>query len=300
MDLNPEVNKKAEELTNSEGGFPGQQQDPPGLTSKMDPRPDHGEDTWVGHGRLEGLKALITGGDSGIGRAVAIAYAREGADVAISYLPEEESDAKDTAQWIEKAGRKAVLLPGDITDEPTCRKVVDDAVDQLRGLDILVNNAGFQMARKAGIENVDSDRLDRVMKTNLYAMFWATQQAVPHLKKGASIINTTSVQSYDPSETLLDYAATKAAITNFTMNLAQDLGERGIRVNAVAPGPIWTPLQPSTQTEDKLEKFGSDTALGRSGQPSELAGAYVFLACPAEASYVSAAVVGVTGGKPVF
>lgn len=300
MNLHPHVAEKAEELVNDKGGFPAQTQEPPGLTSEMKPLPDHGEESWVGRGRLTDLKALITGGDSGIGRAAAIAYAREGADVAISYLAEEQSDAEDTARWIEKAGRKAVLLPGDLRDEATARKVVDDAVEALGGLDILVNNAAFQMGRGDGISSISTEQLDRTMKTNLYAMFWVTQQALPHLKKGASIINTTSVQSYDPSDSLMDYAATKAAITNFTMSLAGELGEKGIRVNAVAPGPIWTPLQPATQPEKKIEEFGGNTALGRSGQPSELAGAYVFLASPEEASYVSAAVIGVTGGRPVF
>ncbi|GAB3712306.1 SDR family oxidoreductase [Mariniluteicoccus flavus] len=300
MTLHPDVARTAESKTNDKGGFPAQQQDPPGLTSEMTPLPDHGEESWEGHGRLKGLKALITGGDSGIGRAVAIAYAREGADVAISYLAEEQSDAEDTKQWIEKAGVKAVLLPGDLRDEDTARKVVDDAVAELDGLDILVNNAAFQYARGEGLADISTEQLDRTLKTNLYAMFWVTQQALPHLKKGASVINTTSVQSYAPSETLMDYAATKAAITNFTMNLAGELGEKGIRVNAVAPGPIWTPLQPATQKPEKVEQFGGDAALGRAGQPSELAGAYVFLASPKEASYVSAAVIGVTGGKPVF
>ncbi|OYO18627.1 NAD(P)-dependent dehydrogenase [Enemella dayhoffiae] len=300
MGTESEVASKAESLVNDKGGFPKQLQEPPGLTSEMTPLPDHGEESWVGHDRLKGLKALITGGDSGIGRAVAIAYAREGADVAISYLSEEQPDAEDTKRWIEKAGRKAVLLPGDLRDEDTARKVVDDAVAELGGIDVLVNNAAFQMGRGQGLESISTEQLDRVMKTNLYAMFWVTQQALPHLKKGASVINTTSVQAYDPSESLMDYAATKAAITNFTMNLAAELGERGIRVNAVAPGPIWTPLQPATQPEEKVEQFGGDTPLGRAGQPSELAGAYVFLAAPGEASYVSATILGVTGGKPIF
>lgn len=300
MTLNPEVNRRAESLTTADGAFAPQQQDPPGLTDEMIPVPDHGEDTYRGSGKLTDLKALITGGDSGIGRAVALAFAREGADVAISYLPEEEADAQATRALIELAGRKAVLLPGDIREEQVCRLVVDDAVQALGGLDILVNNAAFQMARGSGLESITTAQLDRVMKTNLYAMFWASQQALPHLNKGASIINTTSVQAYSPSESLMDYAATKAAVTNFTVNLAAELGERGIRVNAVAPGPIWTPLQPATQPEEKLAKFGSDTPLGRAGQPSECAGAYVFLASPADASYVSGTVLGVTGGKPIF
>ncbi|WP_040155260.1 SDR family oxidoreductase [Mobilicoccus massiliensis] len=300
MSTHPEVAQNAENLVTDKGGFPAQQQTPPGLTSEMNPRPDHGEETYTGCGKLEGLKALITGADSGIGRAVAIAYAREGADVALSYMAEESSDAEDTAEWIRKAGRKAVLLPGDIREESVCKKLVQDAVDELGGLDILVNNAGFQMGRRDSMLDITSEELDRTFKTNLYAMFWITQAAVPHLKKGASIINSTSVQAYQPSPGLMDYAATKAAITNFTVNLASELGEKGIRVNAVAPGPVWTPLQPATQPAEKIENFGADTPLGRAGQPSELAGAYVYLASPRDASYVSGAVIGVTGGKAVF
>ena len=300
MELRPTVATNAEKLVNTKGGFPAQQQEAPGLTEPMEPRPDHGEESWVGRGRLEGLKALITGGDSGIGRAVAIAFAREGADVAISYMDEEQPDAEETRRWIEEAGRKAVLVPGDIRDETVARQMVDDAVKGLGGLDILVNNAGYQMGRGEGILSVDTEQLQRTFETNIYAMFWITQQALPHLKAGASIINTTSVQSYDPSESLMDYADTKAAITNFTMNLAAELGEKGIRVNTVAPGPIWTPLQPATQPEKKVEEFGGKTPFGRAGQPSECAGAYVFLASPEEASYVSGTVLGITGGRPIF
>ncbi len=295
------IDRTARSLTTADGGFPAQEQQPPGLTSRMDPHPDHGEETWVGRDRLAGLKALITGGDSGIGRAVAIAFAREGADVAINYLPEEQSDAEDTASWIEKAGRKAVLVPGDLSIEQVARTVVDQAVAGLGGLDILVNNAAFQWGRREqGLASVRTDELDQIMKVNLYALVWVTQQALPHLGQGASIINVSSIQAYDPSEALLDYAATKAAINNMTVNLAQELGERGIRVNAVAPGPIWTPLQPATKDGDSLPTFGADTPLGRPGQPAELAGAFVFLASPLEASYVSGTVLGVTGGKPVF
>lgn len=292
--------ERAEDLVNDQGGFPPQQQEPPGLTGEMTPTPDHGEETYRGSGKLQGLRALVTGGDSGIGRAVALAYAREGADVAISYLPEEQVDADDTRRLVEDAGRRAVLVPGDLTQEAACRGLVDDAVGQLGGLDILVNNAGYQMGRGEGLESISTEQLDRVLKTNLYALFWVTQAALPHLKKGASIINCASIQAYDPSTTLLDYAATKAAIINFTVNLAGDLGSRGIRVNAVAPGPIWTPLQPATQEEKKIESFGADTPLGRAGQPAEVAPAFVFLASPADASYVSGTVLGVTGGKPVF
>jgi NAD(P)-dependent dehydrogenase (short-subunit alcohol dehydrogenase family) len=266
----------------------------------MTPRPDHGESSYEGSGKLAGYRTLITGGDSGIGRAVAIAFAREGADVAIGYLPDEQQDAEETARWVEEAGRKAVLLPGDIRDEPTAREVVDRAAAELGGLDVLVNNAGFQYARRESIADITSEELDRTFKTNLYALFWITQQALTHIGEGGSIINNASIQAYEPSTTLLDYASTKAAITNFTVNLAAEVGERGIRVNAVAPGPIWTPLQPATQLPGKIEKFGSDTPLGRAGQPAELAPAFVFLASNVTASYVSGTVLGVTGGKPVF
>lgn len=266
----------------------------------MDPRPDHGEETYVGHGRLSGLRCVITGGDSGIGRATAIAFAREGADVALSYLPDEEVDAQESARWVTQAGRRAVLCPGDLTERATCEAVVARAVDELGGLDVLVNVAGVQMARDDGIADMSPERIDRVLKTNLYALFWLIQAALPHLQSGSSIINTTSIQAYQPSTSLLDYAATKAAINNLTVNLAAELGTRGIRVNAVAPGPIWTPLQPATQLPEKIENFGTDTPLGRAGQPAECAGAYVFLASPREAGYVSGTVVGVTGGKPVF
>lgn len=295
------VDKSAQALAGDKGGFPAQEQQPPGLTPPMDPYPDHGEESWVGRDRLAGLKALITGGDSGIGRAVAIAYAREGADVAINYLAEEQSDAEETRTWVEKAGRTCVLLPGDLTDEAVARGIVDDAASALGGLDIVVNNAGFQWARREnGLADVTTDEMDRVFKTNLYALFWVTQQALTYLGKGASIINVSSIQAYDPSESLIDYAATKAAINNFSVNLAADLGLKGIRVNAVAPGPIWTPLQPATKPGEGMPTFGGDTPLGRAGQPSELAGAFVFLASPAEASYVSGTVIGVTGGRPVF
>jgi NAD(P)-dependent dehydrogenase (short-subunit alcohol dehydrogenase family) len=295
-----DVNRQAEQLVNEQGGFPKQQQEPPGLTTEMEPKPDHGEQTYKGSGRMQGLRALITGGDSGIGRAVAIAFAREGADVAISYMEEEHSDAEETRRWISEAGRKAVLLPGDLRDEATCKQVGERAVQELGGLDVLVNNAGYQMARTPTIEDITTEQLDRVFKTNIYAMFWLTQTVVPHLTKGASIINCASIQAYDPSPSLLDYASTKAAIVNFTVNLAGQLGEKGIRVNAVAPGPIWTPLQPATQPEEKIDKFGGDTPLGRAGQPAEVAPAFVFLASPSDASYVSGTVLGVTGGKPVF
>jgi NAD(P)-dependent dehydrogenase (short-subunit alcohol dehydrogenase family) len=276
-------------------GFPRQEQEQPGLTGRTDPTPDHGEESYRGSGRLAGMRALITGGDSGIGRAVAIAYAREGADVAISYLPEEEDDARDTAQWIEKAGRVAVRMPGDVRSEDQCAQLVERTVSELGGLDILVLNAGYQENRD-GLENIPTAEIERVFDTNLFAPMWIARAAIPHLKPGASIITTSSIQAFNPSPKLIDYAMTKAAQVAFTRALAQELGERGIRVNAVAPGPIWTPIIPATSWPDSLPEFGQDTPLGRAGQPAELAPAYVFLASP-EASYVSGAIVPVTGGK---
>lgn len=273
-----------------------QSQPEPGLDAKLTPRADHGEATYVGSKRLQGRKALITGGDSGIGRAVAIAFAREGADVVINYLQEEESDAKDVINEIEKAGVKAVAIPGDITNEAFCKQLVDSAAAELGGIDILVNNAGKQVFVEA-LDDLSSEQFEKTFKTNVFAMFWITKAAVPHMPKGGSIINTTSIQSYQPSPGLLDYASTKGAITAFTKSLAKMLAEKGIRVNAVAPGPIWTPLQPSHgQPQEKLVKFGDDTPLGRPGQPAELAPAYVFLASQ-ESSYITAEVIGVTGGN---
>ncbi|MGN6273200.1 MAG: SDR family oxidoreductase [Protaetiibacter sp.] len=276
-------------------GFPKQEQEQPGLTSRTDPTPDHGEESYRGSGRLAGMRALITGGDSGIGRAVAIAYAREGADVAISYLPEEEDDARETSQWIEKAGRVAVRMPGDVRSEDQCSELVERTVSELGGLDILVLNAGYQENRD-GLENIPTAEIERVFDTNLFAPMWIARAAIPHLRPGASIITTSSIQAFNPSPKLIDYAMTKAAQVAFTKALAQQLGGRGIRVNAVAPGPIWTPLIPATSWPDSLPEFGQDTPLGRAGQPAELAPAYVFLASP-EASYVSGAIVPVTGGK---
>ncbi|GAA0506688.1 SDR family oxidoreductase [Deinococcus depolymerans] len=279
--------------------FPRQPQDAPGLASAMQPLPDHGEDSYVGLGRLQGRRALITGADSGIGRAVAIAFAREGADVALSYLPQEEQDAREVVALIEAAGRKAVALPGDITDEAFSRGLVTRAVQELGGLDILVNNAGKQVSQP-GIADITTEQFDLTFRTNVYAMFWLTQEAVRHMGAGASIINTTSIQAYRPSPNLLDYASTKAAIVAFTQALAQQLGARGIRVNAVAPGPFWTPLQPSGgQPQEKVMQFGKDTPLGRPGQPAELAAMYVFLASQ-ESSYTSGSTLGATGGMVLF
>ena len=281
--------------------FPPQQQEPPGLTDEMHPRPDHGEESYEGHGRLDGKRALVTGGDSGIGRAVALAFAREGADVAFTFMTEEKADAEATIELIHSAGRKSVAIEADLRDRDTCDRVVFETLDLLGGLDILVNNAGFQMARDESIDAIDDERLDRIFKTNLYALFWVTRAAVPHLRESRGcIINNSSIQAYEPSTSFLDYAATKAAINNFTVNLAAELGPDGIRVNAVAPGPIWTPLQPSTQPVEKVQTFGADTPLGRAGQPAEVAPAFVFLASERDAGYVSGTVLGVTGGKPVF
>jgi len=270
----------------------------PGLTADMDTEPDHGEDSYRGSNRLTGKRAIITGGDSGIGRAVAIAFSREGADVLIAYLPDEEEDAQATVQLIEKAGRKAVAVPGDIREEAHCTAIVEKALSDLGGVDILVNNAAYQMAQENGIFDITTEQFDRVMKTNLYAMFWLSKAAVPHMQPGSTIINTASIQGYQSSPELLDYATTKAGIIAFTKALGAGLAEQGIRVNAVAPGPIWTPLIPATMSEEKVESFGEDTPMGRAGQPAELAPAYVFFASQ-ESSYVSGEVLGVTGGKPL-
>ncbi len=274
------------------------ERDQPGLTTETLPRPDCGEDSYVGSGRLMGRVALITGGDSGIGRAVAIAFAREGADVAISYLPEEEQDARSTADLVRAAGRRVALLPGDIRDETHCGELVGETVAQLGALDILVLNAAYQKDR-SGIDAIELSELDRVIRTNLYAPVLIARAAVPRLRAGSAIIVTTSIQAYDPSPGLFDYAATKAALANLPASLARELGPRGIRVNAVAPGPIWTPLIPATGwPPEKVRDFGLDTPLGRAGQPAELAGAYVYLASDA-ASYVSGAILPVTGGRPL-
>jgi NAD(P)-dependent dehydrogenase (short-subunit alcohol dehydrogenase family) len=276
--------------------FPKQQQPWPGLASRMTPKPDHGETSYKGSGRLIGRKALVTGGDSGIGRAAVIAFAREGADVAFNYLPAEEPDAREVVELIRAAGRKAVPLPGDIRTEAFCQKLVGDAVRELGGLDILVNNAARQHAVNS-ITDISSEQFDDTFKTNVYAMFWISKAAMPHLGPGATIINTSSVNAYEPSEYIIDYAATKGAIMIFTKGLAKQLASKGIRVNAVAPGPFWTPLQPSGgQQPDAVVEFGKETPIGRPGQPAELAAVYVLLASP-ESSYATGQVYGAVGGR---
>jgi NAD(P)-dependent dehydrogenase (short-subunit alcohol dehydrogenase family) len=276
--------------------FKEQSQPWPGLVSKMDPRPDHGEKSYKGTGRLKGRKALITGGDSGMGRAAAIAYAREGADVAINYFPTEEEDAREVIQLIKAEGRKAVAIPGDLRDEAFCKSLVEQAIRGLGGLDIVVNNAARQQT-KASILDISTEDFDATMKTNIYAPFWIIKAALPYLKPGASIIGTSSVQAYAPSEDLYDYAQTKAATTNYIKSLAKQLGPKGIRVNGVAPGPIWTPLQVSGgATMEKLKEFGGQTPMGRPGQPAELASIYVQLAAN-DASYATGQIYGASGGE---
>ncbi|WP_121118756.1 SDR family oxidoreductase [Croceibacterium ferulae] len=278
--------------------FRKQPQAAPGLARKMDPQPDHGETSYTGSGRMAGRRALITGGDSGIGRAAAIAYAREGADVAISYLPDEEADAAEVIALIEAEGRIALALPGDVTDEGWCRTLVEQTVEKLGGLDILVVNAGRQQTRP-DVSEVSSEDFDRTMKTNLYALHWIAQAAVPHMPAGSAVITTASVQAYDPSAHLLDYATTKAGIVAYTKGLAKQLIEKGIRANVVAPGPFWTVLQPSGgQTQEAVQKFGSQSEFGRPGQPVEIAPVYVLLASQ-EGSYITGEVYGVTGGAGV-
>lgn len=276
--------------------FPKQSQPWPGLARDMTPRPDHGETSYVGHDRLRGRRALITGGDSGIGRAAAIAFAREGADVAINYLPAEEPDASEVIELIRKAGRKAVAIPGDLRDEAFCQQLVETAVRELGGLDVLVNNAARQQSHDS-ILDISTEAFDWTFKTNIYAPFWLSKAAIPHLATGSAIINTASVNSYDPGENLLDYASTKGAILIFTKGLAKQLAKRGIRVNAVAPGPFWTPLQVcGGQTQEKLQKFSADTPMGRAGQPAEIAAVYVLLASK-ESSYATGQVYGMSGGR---
>ena len=278
--------------------FPYQLQAVPGKASRMDPVPDHGETSYQGSGKLKGRRALVTGGDSGIGRAAAIAFAREGADVAISYLPEEKSDAQQVLKLIEAEGRKAVALPGDITNEPWCRELVATAVKEMGGLDILVINAGHQQSRK-DISEVSNEDFDKTMKTNLYAMHWIAQAAIPHLPAGASVITTASVVAYEPMAILLDYVTTKAGIVAYTKALAKQLLKKGIRANVVAPGPFWTPLQSSGgQPPEAVMKFGSKSQYGRPGQPVEIAPVYVLLASQ-EGSFINGEVFGVTGGVGV-
>ena len=276
---------------------PAQKQDVPGTLGEMDPKPDHGEESYRGSGRLTGKAAVITGGDSGIGRAVAIAFAREGADVLISYLNEHE-DAEDTKKYVEEAGRKCVLVPGDLADRAHQKTIIPKAVEAFGRVDVLVNNAAFQMSHDS-VEEVSDEEWDHTLALNLTAMFTLTKHALPHMQSGASIINSSSVNSDNPSPNLIAYAMTKAAIANFTASLAQMLAEKGIRANSVAPGPVWTPLIPATMPEEKVESFGQQVPLGRPAQPAELAPVYVLLASD-EASYVSGARVAVTGGKPIL
>lgn len=273
-------------------------QSPPATQQAMSEKPDCGERSYQGSGRLGGRKALLTGADSGIGRAVAIAFAREGADVAIGYLPAEQQDAEEVARYVREAGRKAVLLPGDVSQEGFCQRLVADGAKQLGGLDILVNNAG-RMGKTAGLLETSTERFDELMKTNIYSIFWITKAAVPHMRPGAAIINTTSIQAFEPSASIFDYAITKAAIANFTKGLSEPLMQKhGIRINAVAPGPIWTPLQEADGEEQKLRNLGSNTPYKRPGQPVELAPVYVLLASE-QASYITGEIYGVTGGMGI-
>lgn len=277
--------------------FPNQKQEPPGTESELTPKADHGETSYKGSGKLTGRKAIITGGDSGIGRAVAIAFAREGADVLISYL-NEHKDARETAKYVEDAGQKAVLVPGDIQSEEHCKLIVRKAVEEFGGLDILVNNAAYQMSHES-LQEITSEEIDRTFRTNVFAMYYLCKAAEPHLKPGSTVVNTTSVNAYKPSPGLLAYAPTKGAIQNFTAALGQLWAEKGIRVNCVAPGPIWTPLIPSTMPPEKVKSFGQDVPLGRAGQPVELAPAFVLLASQ-DSSYMTSSTIQVTGGTPTI
>ena len=277
--------------------FPEQEQEHPGLDSEMQPEPDYGYETYRGHGRLEGKAAIITGGDSGIGRAVALAFAREGADVLISYLDEEESDAQETARVVEEAGKKAVKVSGDISEEPHCQHVVEKAVEEFGKVDVLVNNAAYQMTFDA-ITEIPSDLLVHTFKTNIIAMFWLCKAAIPHMSEGSSIINVSSIQAYQPSPPLLPYSSTKGAIVTFTKGLAQEVIQQGIRVNSVAPGPVWTPILPASMPAEQVSQFGGTSPMGRPAQPAELAPAFVFLASQ-ESSFVNGEILGVTGGQPL-
>lgn len=276
--------------------FPEQPQKAPGLESEMTPKPDYGEESYKGFGRLEGKNAIITGGDSGIGRAVALAFAREGANVLISYL-NEESDAQETVQIVEKENRKCIAVAGDISEENHCKNLVEQAVKEFGTIDVLVNNAAFQMTHKS-IQEISSEEFDRTFRTNVHAMFYLCKAALPSMKEGSSIINTASIQAYKPSPELLAYASTKGAIVTFSKALASEVAEQSVRVNVVAPGPVWTPLIPSTMPQEKVKKFGQDTVFGRPAQPAELAPVYVFLASQ-ESRFITGEVVGVTGGKPI-
>jgi NAD(P)-dependent dehydrogenase (short-subunit alcohol dehydrogenase family) len=284
-------------VTHPKPPFSGQQQERPGSTDKMTPRPDHGEHSYRGNSKLNGRVALITGADSGIGRAVAIAFAREGADVVLSYLCEDQ-EAQETAHWVEKAGRRALTIAGDVADPAHCRGLVDRALQAFGRLDVLVNNAAFQATHES-IEEITDEEWDHTFRTNIYSMFYLVKAAVPHLKPGSAIINTASINSKSPSPELLAYATTKGAIANLTVGLAQLLADKGIRVNCVAPGPIWTPLIPSTMPPEKVAHFGENTPLKRPGQPAELAPAYVLLASDG-GSYISGAMIPVTGGRPML
>lgn len=277
--------------------YSGQDQEVPGREGEMDPKVDHGEQTYQGAGKLKGRNAIITGGDSGIGRAVAIAFAREGANVLISYL-EEHKDAEETAQYVKEAGQKAVLLAGDVSDEDHCRKIVRIAVEEFGGIDILVNNAAYQMARE-NLQEISSEEWDYTFRTNIYSMFYLCKEAESHMKPGSTIVNTTSINAYKPHPQLLAYAATKGAIQNFTANLAQILASKSIRVNCVAPGPVWTPLIPATLPQEQVQSFGQNVPLGRAGQPAELAPIYVLLAS-GDSSYMTGSTVQVTGGTPTI
>jgi NAD(P)-dependent dehydrogenase (short-subunit alcohol dehydrogenase family) len=269
----------------------------PGLEAEMQPEPDYGYETYMGTGRLEGKAAVITGGDSGIGRAVALSFAREGADVLISYLEVEETDASETARVVEDAGKKAVKVPGDIVEETQCQRIVDRAVDEFGKIDVLVNNAAHQMTVE-GIADVSSELLDRTFKTNIYAMFWLCKAAIPHMPEGGAIINVASIQAYQPSPTLLPYSSTKGAIVTFTKGLAQEIVQYGLRANTVAPGPVWTPIIPASMPGETVSQFGGTSPMGRPAQPAELAPAFVFLASQ-ESSFVNGETLGVTGGQPL-
>jgi NAD(P)-dependent dehydrogenase (short-subunit alcohol dehydrogenase family) len=277
--------------------FPEQEQEHPGLDSEMQPEPDYGYETYRGHGRLEGKAAIITGGDSGIGRAVALAFAREGADVLISYLEEEESDAQESAHVVEDSGKKAVKVPGDISEEAHCRRIVERAVEEFGKVDVLVNNAAYQMTF-GGITEIPSDLLEHTFKTNILAMFWLCKASIPHMREGGSIINVSSIQAYQPSPPLLPYSTTKGSIVTFTKGLAQEVIQQGIRVNSVAPGPVWTPILPASMPAEQVSQFGGTSPTGRPAQPAELAPAFVFLASQ-ESSFVNGEVLGVTGGQPL-